>query len=182
MVSGIAVGTEVVVERAVARGVGRNCMNCWASGVIRFAGMMLPGKGLLDAPCRREGRCRGRVVDRDQVALGVAPVAEVARPLLERGDGEGRPVGATRLPEALDVHVEVALDGVRPEAGDLGRAADVGPEVVLLERGLLVAAPLAWRSGRRSGGSRRPRRGTCRVPDLVMAMIWPEVLAPYCGS
>src|SRR5205814_6764380 len=49
---------------------------------------------------------------------------------------------AAGLPAALEVSVEVALHAVRPQAGDLGRAAEVGAEVVLLERGLVGGAPL----------------------------------------
>src|SRR4030095_12166328 len=52
------------------------------------------------------------------------------------------PVGTARLPEALEVHVEVALDRTRPEPRNLCRTADIGPEVVLLERGLIGAPPL----------------------------------------
>src|SRR4029079_7988527 len=98
---------------------------------------------VLDVPPMTVRTKRGRIVDGDQLSVGVDTVREVALAFLHRGDRQRRLVRAARLPVALVVEVEVALPLVAAEARNLRRTADVHAVVVALEgRGASYEAPL----------------------------------------
>ena len=141
---------EVVARAAACR--GRQCRQprrhdrVDAIGTDHVGGVAVAAHELiLDEAAVAVGAQGRRVVDRNQVAVRVAPIAEVTRAFLHRGYRQHRRRGSPFLPVPLVVEVEEALPLFVREAGQLDRAADVDAVVVLVEIRLLRPAPLRGR-------------------------------------
>src|SRR6185503_18513142 len=90
-----------------------------------------------------DGARSGRIKDRNQGAVGIAPVGKVAVSFFQRGNGERRPVHAAGDAELFDIREEVSLELGGPEAGNLDRAADGAAEIVFDILGTRVGPKLA---------------------------------------